>query len=208
MLKDIVKEATAISPSMSNTILASLSWSGATRGANAVTYSVDGNTETEVKPFMALAGLANRVTAEELRPTTEAVLNLLKTEPEVEIPTNSSIQLLKDAGEDVSKLEATLKNDHEQAMQRHAKQVKRMTIRAASITQMLDEAFAKTTKTIPTLDAALEEALISKVLAKVNARRSRLVVDIASGRNLSFAPKELAAINYFLKSDLVEQIAA
>ena len=196
MLKQLIQAVAAISPSMSNTIYASLAWSGATRAVNAITFDAP---QDEVDTYLALAGLAKKVTVPDLRPTTETVMSLLESAPEQEAPTKTSMKILEQAGEDMSKLDATLESDHEIAMQRHDKQLRRLEVHRELLESTLDKAFAATTKKFPDVSEDLEQALIDKIMQKVQARRSRLVVDITSGRNAGFAPKELAAINVFLR---------
>lgn len=195
-MKTLVTQVAEISETMANTMFASLAWSGATRAANGIIYDAD---VEDLTTFLSLASLASRVTVADIRPTTSQVMALLQAAPEQEVATPTAIKLLKEAGEDVSNLEETLKQDHELAIVRHKKQERRLKVNEAKITKALDAAFAKPSKTFPKLSDALTESLTAKIMQKVNARRSRLIVDISSGRNMVFAPKELAKINIFLK---------
>lgn len=204
MFKDFIKRVTEISTSVANTVFASLAWSGATRAANELT--MDSPDASAVKTYLALASLASRVTVPDLRPTADGVIELLNTAPELEKPTDTGLKILKDAGEDVSNLDKMLKADHELAIIRHQRQVARVKSKEQEIRGALEAAFAAKPKSFPEVPEDLAVTLTEKVIQKVQARRSRLIVDISSGRNLTMAPKELAEINVFLKEG--QEVAA
>lgn len=198
MFKQFLKSVTEISQSLKDSVFASLAWSGATRAANELTLTNPDQDALAV--YLKLASLANKVSVSELRPTTEAVMDLMLTAPEMATATETGIKQLKDAGEDVSNLEQLFKQDHQNALIRHDRQSTALGARHEAITEALDKAFSTKTRTMPEVPYTLEQALHDKVMEKVQARRRRLVVDIAGGRNLSFAPEELAKINQFLKN--------
>lgn len=186
----------AISSTLSDTVLSSLVWSGATRFVNAYGFK---NVDEAV--FLRLVNLVANIQSADLKPTTEQVLELLATAPVLEKPDANAIKALEAAGENLDAVTKTLAEEHNQAMARHSKQQHRVARDKKAITEALDDALAvEVAGKVGKMSTNLENVLILKIMDKVNARRSRLVVDITAGRYIDTASDELRAINTFLAS--------
>ena len=188
-----MEQYAAVSPTMSNTVYSSLAWSGATRLVSS--FGVN-DANDEVNTY--LASLVNKITAPELMPTADNVIELLTTPPELEAPNTQALAALKAAGEDTSAITDTLAEEHNLAMARFTKQAARISLNEKEIRAKLEKAFKSTDLTFIKMPQGIEDILSAKLHEKLEKRRARLIVDISSGRFVTENGSELKKINNIL----------
>ena len=198
-MKKLIKAVTAISNTLSNTVYSSIAWSGAMRFANGFGLP---NNFVKDEVLLQLASLSTLVTVSDLQPTSALVLELALTAPEKEKADPAVVKLLIASGESQESIDKTLSEDHNMAMARFKKQETRINANKTEITALLDAAFSvQVAGKIGAMTERLETDLTTKILAKVSARRARILVDIASGKAHESDAKELGAINKLLKNE-------
>ncbi len=191
-MSTLIKNALAISNTLADTIYASISWSGGSRVANAVIYGED----TEIP--LQMARLARKCNTARIKPTTDGVIELLMTPPELAVLTDSTRQAMIEAGESESSIDASLKSDHEAALARHAVQSKLVAQHETEIRELLDGAFEGASNVkFPTLPADILGPLEQRVIAKVKGRKPRIIVEMS--QNMGDVA-ELKAVNQFLEA--------
>lgn len=196
-IKTLIEKATAISTAVSDAVYSSLAWSGASRVINAIINGQDYTTEGK------MARLACKVANERIRPTTDEVLDLLRTEPEKQELSEAHMEILVAAGEKKEALLATVESDYQASLARHQMQLANIERNEDAIREALDKLFSAKTATLPNLDNMdLEQRIISKV-AK---RKSNIVRDLSYDRISGEQAKvELTRINAFIAEHSLQQ---
>lgn len=191
-INETIKAALAVSQPVSDAVLSSLSWSGASRVANAII-----NNENLKLP-VSMAKLACKVQSERIRPTTDEVINLLKTTPEKQGLSQRQYDALVEAGETPEAINASLEQDYQMALERHELQVRQVEHYEAAIRSALDQAFSAKTAKLPTFPEDMGD-IKQRVISKVANRKPRIVSDLSYGRITAEQVKtEIKAINDFM----------
>ena len=198
----LLKVLSKVSPTMANTLFASLSWSGAARFVNDF-----GKEGAETKAYLYLMSLAAGITAKEVLPTTKGVLELIRTKPLLETPTGNTLKALLATGETQESINVLAKQAYTANVARHEIQMKHLELNILEITKTLDEAFAKKQGKFVAMSEQLESALITKIWEKVEARKSRIVSDVSSGKFVDTSLTELTKINAIIKAENTQKAA-
>ena len=196
-LNETVAQAVAVSTPVANAVLSSISWSGASRVANHITGKKVLNA-TELKVAEDMAKQASRVTEARIRPTTDDVLALIKSEPEPVTLSQEERQLFLDNGDTDAEIDAVLAQDHREAMNRHEADLPMLLAKEQEIREYLDTLFKARPRTLPALPESMDD-IKARVISKVAKRKPRIAVDLSYKRiDPVQAKTELQNINAFL----------
>ena len=203
-MNKVIESALEISTSVRDTIASSLAWSGASRYIASI-----GKNDPLAPQYLAMAGLAVRCQAKEIKPSVKDVMELLDAEPERETLNDITRKQLLEAGETEDSINAMIEEDFIQSQARHADQQLHLTADVRKqATETLAKVFVEGAPDVKEWDETLTNIMEAKVIEKVQARKRQLTLMVVRGRSNAFTAVELKKVNEFLTENAPVEKAA